>query len=103
MIASWFAVAPVPDCPGALGRVKGPLRRCAPLTRPAPFPMLLQLPERRQEWFDSGLAHQTFIPTVNRPPVAEGRCGYAGSHKAISVERDSVGKEQLLEPLPLLE
>ena len=35
VIASWFAVAPVPDCPGALRRVKGPLRRCAPLTRPA--------------------------------------------------------------------
>ena len=33
--ASWFAVAPVRDCLGALGRVKGPLRRYAPLTRPA--------------------------------------------------------------------
>jgi hypothetical protein len=31
----WFAVAPVPNFPGALGRVKGPLRRSAPLTRPA--------------------------------------------------------------------
>ena len=28
---------------------------------------------------------------------------YAGSNKAISVERDSVGKEQLLEPLVLFE
>ena len=35
VIASWFAVAPVPHFSGALGRVKGPLRRCAPLTRPA--------------------------------------------------------------------
>jgi hypothetical protein len=37
------------------------------------------------------------------PQVAEGRCGYAGSNKAVSVERDSVWKEQLLEPLPLFE
>ena len=43
--------------------------------------------------------HQTFISSLNRPQVAEGRCGYAGSNKAFSVERDSVGKEQLLEPL----
>ena len=28
-------VAPVVDCPGALGRVKTALRRCAVLTRPA--------------------------------------------------------------------
>jgi hypothetical protein len=35
--------------------------------------------------------------------VAEGRRGYAGSNKAFSVERDSVWKEQLLEPLPLFE
>jgi hypothetical protein len=35
VIASGFCVAPAPDCPGALGRVKGPLRRSAPLTRPA--------------------------------------------------------------------
>jgi hypothetical protein len=34
-IPNYSAVAPVPDFPGALGRVKGPLRRCAPLTRPA--------------------------------------------------------------------
>ncbi len=37
------------------------------------------------------------------PQVAEGRCGYAGSNKAFSVERDSDGKEQLLEPLALFE
>ncbi len=43
------------------------------------------------------------FPSVNRPQVAEGRCGYAGSNKAFSVERDSVRKEQLLEPLPLFE
>ena len=43
--------------------------------------------------------HQTFIFSLNRPQVAEGRCGYAGSNRAFSVERDSVGKEQLLEPL----
>ena len=35
--------------------------------------------------------------------VAEGQCGYPGSNKAISVERDSVRKEQLLGTLPLFE
>jgi hypothetical protein len=49
------------------------------------------------------LVHQTFIPALNRPQVAEGRCGYGGSNKAASVERDSAWKEQLLEPLPLFE
>jgi hypothetical protein len=53
--------------------------------------------------FDPGLVHQTFISILNRPQVAEGQCGYGGSNKAVSVERDSVGKEQLLEPLPLVE
>ena len=53
--------------------------------------------------FDSRLVHQTFIPGLDSPQVAEGRCGYAGSNKAISVERDSVGEEELLEPLPLVE
>ena len=53
--------------------------------------------------FDPGLVHQTFIFGSDFPQVAEGRCGYAGSNKAISVERDSVRKEQLLEPLPLVE
>jgi hypothetical protein len=51
----------------------------------------------------AGLAHQTFIFGSYFPQVAEGRCGYAGSNKAISVERDSVRKEQLLEPLALVE
>ena len=54
-------------------------------------------------WFQprEHLVHQTFIPTLNRPQVAECRCGYGGSNKAVSVERDR--KEQLLEPLPLFE
>jgi hypothetical protein len=53
--------------------------------------------------FDPGQVHQPFISIVDRPQVAEGRCGYAGSNKAFSVERDSVCKEQLLEPLALFE
>ena len=44
-----------------------------------------------------------FIPTLSSPQVAESRSGYGGSNKAASVERDSVGKEQWLEPLPLFE
>jgi hypothetical protein len=65
----------------------------------------LDLAHPAGQWVPSGenLGHQTFIPTFNRPQVAEGRCGYAGSNKAFSVERNSVGKEQLLEPLALLE
>jgi hypothetical protein len=31
--------------------------------------------------------------TVNRPQVAEGRCGYAGSNKAVSIDRDSIRKD----------
>jgi hypothetical protein len=53
--------------------------------------------------FDPGQVHQTFISGSDFPQVAEGRCGYAGFNKAISVERDSIRKEQLLEPLTLVE
>jgi hypothetical protein len=53
--------------------------------------------------FDPGQVHQTFIFSLNRPQVAEGECGCGGSNKAVSVERDSVWKEQLLEPLALFE
>jgi hypothetical protein len=49
------------------------------------------------------LVHHTFIPGSGFPQVTESRCGCAGSKKPISVERDSVRKEQLLEPLPLIE
>jgi hypothetical protein len=35
--------------------------------------------------------------------VVESWRGYAGSNKAARVERQSFGKEQLLEPLPLVE
>jgi len=37
------------------------------------------------------------------PQVTESRCSCAGSNKPIWVERDSAGKEQLSEPLPLFE
>jgi hypothetical protein len=50
------------------------------------------------------LVHQTFIIRgLDSLQVAEGRCCYAGSNKAFSVERDSVRTEQLLEPLALFE
>ena len=48
-------------------------------------------------------SNHPFIATLDRPQVAQGRRGYAGSNNPFSVERDSVGKEQLLEPLPLFE
>jgi hypothetical protein len=53
--------------------------------------------------FDPHQLHHPFISGLDFPQVAEGRCGYAGSNKAFSVERNSVGKEQLLEPLSLFE
>jgi len=70
---------------------------CAPETIDLTHPAGQWVPSREN------LGHQTFIPTLNRPQVAEGRRGYGGSNKAVSVERDSVRKEQLLEPLALFE
>ena len=49
------------------------------------------------------LVHQIFIRRVNLPQVVEGWRGYGGSNKAVSVERDSLWKEELLEPLFLFE
>jgi len=45
----------------------------------------------------AGLVHQNFISGLDSPQVAESGCGCGGSNKAISVERNSVGKEQLLD------
>ena len=61
----------------------------------------LQPVEAREPCLDSVptgavLVHQTFIPSLNRPQVAERRCGYGGANKADSVERDSPRKEQFL-------
>ena len=55
------------------------------------------------ERFESGLGHQTVIFGSDFPQVAESRSGWAGSNKPMSVERDSVRKEQLLDPLALVE
>jgi hypothetical protein len=52
------------------------------------------------------LAHiwsTTFIPGLDSPQVAEGRCGCAGSNKPMSVEGNTLRKEELLEPRPLVE
>ena len=49
------------------------------------------------------LGHRTFISSSDFPQLVESRCGYAGSNKSISVKSNSVGKEQLLEPLALVE
>jgi hypothetical protein len=49
------------------------------------------------------MSQEEHISILDRPQGAEGRCGYAGSNKAVAVERDSVWKEQLLEPLALFE
>ena len=55
------------------------------------------------ERFDSHLVHQIFIFGLDSPQVAERRRGCGGSNKPFSVERNSFGKEQLLEPLALFE
>jgi len=55
-------------------------------------------------WFQLAPVWSTtfpFIPTVNRPQVAESLCSCGGSNKAVSVERNSIRKEQSLEPLSL--
>ena len=54
-------------------------------------------------WFDSSAAHHTFMSTLRRRQVVEKwyRCG--GSIESISVERDSLRKEQLLQPLLVIE
>ena len=43
------------------------------------------------------------FPALNRLQVVERPCGYGGSNKAGAVERNSLRKEQLLEPLALVE
>src|SRR3954451_14109077 len=42
---------------------------------------------------EATIVNHSFISVLDWP-VAEGRCGYAGSNKAFSVERDSVGCAQ---------
>ena len=49
------------------------------------------------------LVHHPFLPSLEFLQLAESRRGYAGSNKAVSVERDSLRKEQFLEPLALFE
>jgi hypothetical protein len=65
----------------------------------------VQLMQPTDQWVPTAknLAHQTFIPCFNRPQVAESGGGYGGWNKAVSIERDSFGKDQLLEPLSLFE
>jgi hypothetical protein len=58
----------------------------------------LSQPARQSVPTGAVLVHQTFISSSDFPQVAEGRRGYAGSNNDLSVERDSVWKEQLLEP-----
>ena len=45
----------------------------------------------------TGLVHQIFLPGLDLPQVADSRRGYAGSNKAVSVERNSIKKEHVLE------
>ena len=54
------------------GRVKGPLRRLRALDPPVALPMLLQLPERRHERFDSWLARRRRQDISGRPGAWRG-------------------------------
>jgi hypothetical protein len=49
------------------------------------------------------LASHSFISTLGRRQVIEKRCRYGGSIESISVERDSIREEQLLQPLLVIE
>jgi hypothetical protein len=44
-----------------------------------------------------------FISPLNRLQVVERRCGYGGSNEAVAIERHSLGEEQMLEPVALLQ
>lgn len=57
--------------------------------------------ERGSNW--RGAGPPTFLSHPQPPAGVEGRCGYGGSNIAVSVERNSRGKQQLLEPLALVE
>jgi hypothetical protein len=70
-----------------------------------PAPQGVDLPQPRQKLVPTGavLVHQTFIFGLDSPQAGKAVAVCGGSIKPISVERDSVGTEQLLEPLPLVE
>jgi len=59
---------------------------------------LVELTKPADQWVRTrpNLGHQPFISILDRPQVAEGRCGYAGSNKAVHrtkfrPERTAVG------------
>ena len=58
-------------------------------------------PARQSVPTGAGLVHHTFSPDRNRLQVVERRSGCGGSPKALPVERNSLRKKQLLEPLSL--
>jgi hypothetical protein len=49
------------------------------------------------------LGHHTFFSTLSRRQVLEEWCRYGGSIEPISVERNSLREEQLLQPLRVIE
>ena len=111
MIVGVSAARPTSPIPAANGlSTSEGLERVPPIVprvpvQPSSKSQLIEMPQPARYSVPTGkrLVHQPFISSFNRPQVAEGRRGYAGSNTPISVERDSVWKEQLLEPLPLFE
>jgi hypothetical protein len=51
----------------------------------------------------AGLVQNPFISDPDFPQVAESQCSCGGSNQRGTVERNSLWKEELLEPLPLFE
>jgi hypothetical protein len=78
-------------------------RRLAGL--PARVPQPIERRSQADQWVRTrtNLVHRIFISQSRFPQVAEGRCSAPVRTNRISVERDSVRKEQLLEPLALVE
>ena len=98
-----------PQPAGHLVPIGGRLAQCGQrLTRTADFQLeivcgLSKTRNLRVVGFDSNTAHHSFISTLRRRQVIEEWCRCGGSIEPISVERDSVGEEQQLKPLLVVE
>ena len=77
------------------GVIRPPLSVSRVLVRSVSKSHVLELPQPDRQLVPTraGLVHHPFISILDRPQVAEGRRGYGGSNKAVSIERDSLRKD----------